>query len=215
MTLEQLIQLYRAQSLDSQMPFLCDDVLLTIYANEAQVEACRRGQLLVSTSVTQVEAAAEDLPLPPNAICTIRQARVAGEPVVEVNADAMDALYPGWQDDANLGQPRFLVSGINTGKLNLWPRPNANMPVRLTVQRLPAKHLYSSGDTPEIRQELHPALVEWMLYRAYSRTDSDLADPQKAMVALANFEAEFGRKVSGRNETWVRQGLGVMPGPIA
>ena len=29
------------------------------------------------------------------------------------------------------------------------------------------------------------------------------------------FEAEFGRKSSGRNEEWVRRGAEMMPGPIA
>ena len=68
---------------------------------------------------------------------------------------------------------------------------------------------------PEIRPELHRGLVEWMLFRAYSRQDTDLYNDAKAAIALGRFEAEFGRKTSGRNEEWVRRGSDPMPGPIA
>ena len=47
MTLGEMIALYRAQAGDAAEPYFCDDALLTIYANEAQMEACRRGQLLL------------------------------------------------------------------------------------------------------------------------------------------------------------------------
>jgi len=87
--------------------------------------------------------------------------------------------------------------------------------IKLTVQRLPLRPMRDGNDKPEIRQELHPALVNWMLYRVYGRTDSDIFDPSKAAVALANFESEFGRKASGRNEEWVRSGHVSIPGPIA
>lgn len=215
MNLQELIAAYRAQSKDSCEPFLADDGLLTIYANEAQVEACRRGQLLVGTVFVEAKAGAEDVALPANAIRVIR-ATVGGRPLEGITADGMDAIFCGWQDHGNRAQPRYLVSGINTGKLNLWPRPDVDCTIRLTLQLLPSKRLASlTNDSPEIRSEMHPALVEWMLYKVYSQTDSDLFDPSKAAFALANFEAEFGRKSSGRNETWVRQGDGLMPGPIA
>lgn len=46
MNLQEMIQLYRAQADDGQPDPLCRDPILTIYANEAQEEACRRAQLL-------------------------------------------------------------------------------------------------------------------------------------------------------------------------
>ena len=70
-------------------------------------------------------------------------------------------------------------------------------------------------DEPEIREEAHEALVEWMLYRAYSRQDIELYDEQKARSALASFEAEFGRKTSLRNEQWVRDGADLDVPPLA
>ena len=218
MTLEELIALYRADAFDQHEPYLCGDELLTLYANEAQDEACRRGQLL-RDSISPIcrvayGAGAEHIALDGKIIDVLR-ARADGHAMCLVSLDDMDRMMPSWQDDTQQGRPTYLVSGLATGALFLWPRPATDGIVALTVQRLPLKRLANDTDKPEIRPELHAALVNWILFRAYSRQDSELHDAQKAALALSRFEEEFGRKASGRNEQWVRNGSGVMPGPIA
>lgn len=54
-----------------------------------------------------------------------------------------------------------------------------------------------------------------MLFRAYSRGDTDLYNDIKAQLALDRFEAEFSRKRSGQNEAWVRNGVAAGPRPLA
>ena len=218
MTLEELIALYRADASDQHEPYLCGDELLTLYANEAQDEACRRGQLL-RDSISPIcrvayEAGAEHIALDGKIIDVLR-ARADGHAMCLVSLDDMDRMMPSWQDDTQQGRPTHLVSGLATGALFLWPRPATDGIVALTVQRLSLKRLSNDVDKPEIRPELHAALVNWILFRADSRQDTELHDAQKAALALSRFEAEFGRKASGRNEQWVRNGPGVMPGPIA
>jgi hypothetical protein len=229
MKLKDLIALYRAQSLDAddQQPF-CDDALLTQYANEAQDEACRRGQLLVRSSGelcnVAYEAGAETVAIS-NRIVQIMRAFAGTMPVGTMDVERMDDMHPGWQFESHQGQPTVLVTGLATDTLYFWPRPSEAGVLRLTVQHMPVKLMRlsseeegedaSDDDSPEIRPELHPALVDWMLYRAYSRDDTDLFNDAKARLALGRFEAEFGRKASGRNEQWMRQGGGMMPGPIA
>ena len=220
MTLAELIALYRADSLDQADPPFCSNELLTLYANEAQDEACRRGQLLrdslASLCTISFEAGDEAVGLDHRVIRVLR-AFVDGHEAWVVDVEEMDCLRPGWQfqDATTAGRPLRLVTGMSTGKLHLWPKPSQDGVIRLTVQRLPLKPMRADGDSPEIRPELHRALVPWMLYRAYSREDSDLYNDRKAAVHLAKFEAEFGHKASGRNEEWVRRGSGLTPGPIA
>ena len=225
MTLEQLIDLYRAQSMDGKFAVsggpddaFCSDELLTIYANEAQEEACRRGELLRDSAsavcVVTFAADAQAVALDPRIVRVI-SARVDGHPSSLVSGAEMDMFYPNWQDDGARNRPTHLVSGMTTGMLHLWPIPAAPGTIRLTVQRLPLKQLANDNDKPEIRPELHRGLVEWMLFRAYSRQDTDLYNDAKAAIALSRFEAEFGRKISGRNEGWVRRGSDPMPAPIA
>lgn len=214
MNLQELINLYRAQAGDNKEPYFCDKDLLTLYANEAQVEACRRAQLLVDTAHVQLQASQELVGLPPHAL-RVTRAFVNRQPVRVVSVQDMDAMHPGWQFDNPQSQVTHLVSGVTSGALHLWPCPNAELELVMTVQSLPKQSLVDEGDTPEIRPEAHAGLVEWMLYRAYSREDNDLYNDAKAILALRRFEAEFGRKASSRNEEWVRSGAAMMPGPIA
>lgn len=218
MTLDELITLYRADTLDQTDPPFCDDELLAIYANEGQDEACRRGQLLRDSSSPMCSisfaAGAETVDLDPRVIRALR-AFADGQAVGVISVEDMDCLFPGWQFHDQQDVPQRLVTGMSTGKLHLWPRPAKAGVLRLTVQRLPLKPMRACTDKPEIRPELHTALVHWMAYRAYGRDDTDMHNDAKAAVALAKFEAEFGRKVSGRNEEWVRSHeADVGPGPL-
>ena len=218
MTLEELITLYRAQSRDDAEPYFCSDELLTIYANEAQDEACRRGQLIRDAAspmcTIAYQAGDESVPVDPR-IVQVVMAFVDGYPVDVIGGDQMDAIMPGWSAATTSARPSRMISGVSAGRMHLWPTPSQTGQIKLRVLRMPLKRLVNDADRPEIRQETHPALVEWMLYRAYSRTDADMQDAAKATTALRKFVAEFGEKHGARNEQWMRDGGSLMPGPIA
>lgn len=218
MTLQDLITLYREQAKDRKAPYFTGDEALTVYANEAQDEACRRGQLLRQSSgpmcLLPFAAGDELVSLDPGVVRALR-AFVNSTMVNVVSVEYMDMNHPNWQADAVRGQPQVLVTGMSTDALHLWPLPEADGHVHLTVQRLPVKAMVAMGDSPEIRREAHPALVDWMLYRVYSSEDTEIYNDNKAQLALKRFTGEFGSKVSTRNETWVRDGVGVLPAPLA
>ena len=218
MTLEQLIALYREQSFDKATPPFCSDELLTIYANEAQDEACRRGDLLRDSSsvVCTIAFSADDesVALDPR-IIEIQRAKVNGQRVALSNSDEMEDELPNWDEDTRRDVPQRLIQGVTTGRLFLWPRPAASGTIKLTVRRLPLDPMANDIDEPEIRPELHTSLVEWMLFRAYSREETEMYNDTKAALCKSRFVAEFGSKASGRNEAWARNGGHVNAPPIA
>lgn len=218
MTLRELIALYREQAQDKKAPYFVSDQVLTIYANQAQDEACRRGQLLRQSTgpmcTLSYAAGDESVPLDPVVVRVLR-AFVDGRTAHVVNVDFMDMNHPNWQTNTVRGRPNVLVTGLDTGALWLWPIPSIDGQIKLTVQRLAAAPMVDLGDAPEIRRESHPALVDWLLFRAHSSEDTEIYNPEKARLALNRFTAEFGNKVSLRNETWVRDGAGAMPNPLA
>lgn len=223
MKLKELISLYRTQSLDKDSDknpedVFCTDDELILYANEAQVEACRRSELLLDSTgpMCTHELIPGQSSIPMDAqVLSIRRAYIGAQPVHAVDAQWLDAAIPGWQDDERCDSPMYLVTGMDSNSLNLYPKPCNTATLRLTVSRLPKVLLKQDDDEPEIRAEHHAGLVEWMLFRAYSREDNDLYNDTKAALCLRRFEAEFGAKVSARNETWLRQAESMLSEPIA
>ncbi|WP_284335432.1 DUF6682 family protein [Comamonas sp. NoAH] len=222
MKVKELISLYRTQSLDKVSGKNHGDIFSTneeliLYANEAQVEACRRSELLLDSTgpmCTHELAPGQRSISLDGQVLTIRRAYIGAQPVRSVDAQWLDDSIPGWEDDERCASPMYLVTGMDSNSLYLYPKPSNAVTLRLTVSRLP-KVLAGDDDEPEIRAEHHAGLVEWMLFRAYSREDNDLYNDTKAALCLRRFEAEFGSKVSARNETWMRQAESVLPGPIA
>lgn len=218
MNLGDLIEAYRDEAHDHATPPFCSDDELVRYANEGQVEAARRAFLLTdSTSpMCTVAYAANDatVALDPR-IIEVREAFIGTEPVCLVSGKQMARFMPAWRMDTLRGQPTRLIYGVDTGKLHLHPRPAASGSIALTVYRLPLVALDDDSDEPEIRAEWHQGIVNWMLYRAYSRRDSDRYEPTLAAESLARFEEEFGKKHGARNEEWSRSGDVSSPPPIA
>jgi hypothetical protein len=67
-----------------------------------------------------------------------------------------------------------------------------------------------SGSTvnPEIPARYHNGLVNWMLYRAFGKQDSETNDPEKSRNSLDKFELEFGKKSSAIDEKYIENNYG-------
>lgn len=219
MTLADLIDAFRDESFDNnRVKYFWSNATLTRFANEAENEACRRGSLLVSSSgptCTYGVSAGQDVVLLDRSVLKIRRAKMAsgGDTLASVTAAQMDLSAQSWELET--GTPIALVTDYQSGAVRLYPVPTSDDTLRMTVSRLPLRPMEADDDEPEIRAEAHPALVQWMLYRAYSRQDAETFDPKKASRALLEFEREFGGKASMRNEQWVRDSHAVGADPIA
>ena len=219
MNLLELIDTYRSLSRDNAQPYFVSDALATILANEAQNEACRRGDLLIdsASSMCSISVSAGD-PLIKlhSSILDVRRAKLANGTahLLPIKTADLDAFAANWESES--GIPSHYVIDYQSGYIRLYPSPSADDDLQITVRRLPAESMADDADEPEIRQEAHLALVHWMMFRAYSTSDSDMYDPIKATNALREFEREFGAKRSVRNEMWSRTTHNAVdPCPIA
>jgi hypothetical protein len=217
MNLRDLIDAFRDEATDNGDPPLWSDARLIRFANEAQIEACRRGQLLTdSTSrVCEVAVPAGDpMVTLDRSISNVVRARLASTRrlLQPVTLEYMDSSGDIWEDAS--GTPFLYVTDCQTGVVRLYPTPTVDDSILLTVQRYPLDAMAADTDEPEIRTDAHYALVQWMLYRAYNKQDADGFNPQKAKTALAEFESEFGRRSSARNEAWRKSGAVIGSDPI-
>ena len=61
------------------------------------------------------------------------------------------------------------------------------------------------NDEPEIAPRYHRSLVNWMLFRAFSKKDTQTQDDRRAAESLALFEQEFGQKSTAVDEVWINE----------
>ena len=203
----ELIASYREEANDKANPPFVKNERLLQFVNEAEREACRRSSLLVDSASDFCEisiSANEPLVDIDPRIINIRRAKlsISTYSLSPVRAEEMDRVNPGWE--LHVGTPTTYVTDYQTNAIRLYPKQQVSATLNITVSRLPKSDMAEDEDAPEIRAEYHPALVQWMLYRAYAQQDADMFDPNKSARALAEFEREFGKKTSGRNEIWAR-----------
>jgi hypothetical protein len=217
MTLEELIAEARTRADDKDGRELWSDAEWTSYANDAEREACRRARLLVDSTTAEIcmlmlEPGAQTLDLDPR-ILFIRRARLAGATrlLTPIHYRDLDEHRGAeWQDET--GEPTHHVLGMDELKFRPYPTPNAEGVVQLTVARLPLEDMLEGEHAPEIRAHHHMGLVDWMLYRAYSKQDSETLDKARAATHMAAFEAEFGKRSSAQDEIWIAANQGIIEG---
>lgn len=207
MKLNDLIDICRIEVDDAVKPYLWSDDELIEYANDAELEACRRGRLLIDSSTAEIcqialVADTATYALDPR-VQFIRRARLTGmRPLKRMNLQDMDGWNPWWEDAA-ASTPSAFIPDFETGKIRLYPTPDADYTLNLMVVRDPLQEMNDDSDTPEIAPRYHRSLRFWMMHRAYLKKDADTNDPKKAAESLALFEQEFGKKSSALDETWI------------
>ena len=228
MTLQGLIDIFRLESDDLKTPPLWTDDELIEYANDGEEQACRRARLLVDSttdSVCSLSFTAGSSPLLTLSpfILGIRGVTwiSSGVPVVRrvlipMLGSRMDEAIPDWETAVVQpgSQPSVYVTGIETQAIRLHPTPAVNGTVELSVFRLPIDKMAALGDEPSIPVYAQRALVQWMLYRAYSKQDADALDAEKAKSAYSLFVQEFGDAKSARNQAWQMQEMRFFPDPL-
>ena len=216
MNLRELIDAVREEAHDLAKPYFWSDTFLTRAANDGEAEACRRGHLLRSSTkdmcYTTAMAGDPMVELDESIIDVVRVR--CGLEVLDVAwSDDLDESEPGWED--HTGSPTHYLMDYETGFLRVYPTPVVDTEIQMTVSHLPENEMVSDSDIPQIKRTSHPALIQWMLHKGYALQDADAFDPQKSARALVEFEKEFGKKTSLRNETWQERRPVISANPVA
>lgn len=205
MTLSELRDSFRRKSGDLAKPYFFTDAELDEWANEAEVEACRRAHLIVDSQgqIAQLSVAAGESVLDIDSrIIAIRRARLSsGRTLRPVVVRSMDESCPGWEN-ATASTPVIYIPDYQTSAIRLHPPSAAKDTVYLTVVRAPMNRMVEDDDCPEIAERYHSALVEYMLAEGFGTADADMFDPKRVERSAANFAAEFGPKISALDERW-------------
>jgi hypothetical protein len=190
---------FRSDADDSATPYLFADTDVNAWLLEAVEEAAVRADLLPefdSAPVCQlaVVAGTQGYTLH-TAISRVTRAdfylgteSANRYELALIDRIELDRVRPDWRTEE--GDPEVLL--IEKGKARLVPKPTSAGVVLLEVFRRPLTPMAQDSDSPEIPALHHRYLVDWALYRAYSRPDTETYDAGRADAALARFEDRFG-----------------------
>lgn len=200
MKLAELIRVAREEADDLARPYLWDDSFIAAQLNEAEREAAERANLLLDMRTGGVarltyRAGRDYVPLDPK-VYQVLHAQIQGErsTLDRVEPEELDESRPHW-DEEPPGRPRAWHV-TNNNELGLYPKPQTDVLLYLRVFRLPLRDMTQDEHKPEIHERWHRYLVDWALYRMFSRRDSEEEDQARAGGYFAAFEARFGYKHS-------------------
>lgn len=202
MNLDQLRQKFRVDADDLVTnPPLWENEWIAAWFTEAEAEAALRGRLIHETAnsaVCQIAVTAgtatytlhrslyelTHLRFVPDGAST-------GELVVLKTREELDRIRPGWRDRSD----RLQFAIQDDTRITLADRPSVNGVLHIEGYRVPLKALENDTDKPEIHTAHHRHLVNWVLFRAFSKPDSDGLDTNRAAKAEAAFADYFGPPV--------------------
>jgi hypothetical protein len=191
-----LVELAKGRADDVAGAALYSDASWLQWAAEAEEEACIRGRLLFddSSAFTRIQLVeGRNTYRLDHRIDYVDSARITrqGASPRDVSMVGVDVIK--CEVDRS-GSPRLAAQVEKT--IRIWPTPDAHGlgTLCLSVYRLPLNPIEDASDEPEIAQEHHVGLVDWMMFRAFSQKDSEKEDLVRADRALFAFEQRFGRR---------------------
>lgn len=203
MNLRQIIDIVREEVGDTKRPYLVSDTMMAYYANRVETMAARQARLIVETQEVPVSAGEPTVDIDPK-IISIRRARISTNPMPLAYRKVrdMDERYPGWDTTVMQSIPGVLVTDYASNQARLYPTPQADATLYLTVTRGPAAEMAEDEDEPEINARYHYGLIDGMKWLITSKEDSDLYDAKMSKMALESFVAEFGPVISAVDEQY-------------
>lgn len=210
MNVAELIALTRQELDDETAPYLWPDDFLLDALVDAEHEACRRGRLLLDSTTAatcQIAVTAGTALYPLDArVIQVNRVIVAGEPMPLCPAMMrdLDGSIGAWQT-MQADPPTHWCPDYQANRVLLVGIPQSNGTLNLTVERLPLTDVNDMEDVPEIPARYHRNLRHWMMFRAYSKRDSETFSKEHAADCLALFEREFGPPRPAYDEQWIAQ----------
>lgn len=174
------------------------DYQIDAYANEAVIEACIRGRLLVDSSTAEIcsipiVAGTAAYPFDPRIIMILRGKMASSTtPLGRASFTMLDERYDNWE--AQEGKVETFVTGMDKNQIRLFKVPVSDDTLKLTVIREPLESLVDDENVPEIHPRLHQPLILWIKHRAYQNQDSQMWDKNRSDVHLEMFERKFGKR---------------------
>ncbi|KWT73776.1 hypothetical protein [Candidatus Magnetominusculus xianensis] len=183
MTIAEIISLTRGRLRDSvEGTYFSDDELLAML-NDTIEEFCRETLILEDSQTPEIcsipVVEGQGYYTLDRRIIFVTRAYLANYGRLEkINAKDLDWWYYKWESTA--GCPHVFIADLETQKLRLYPTPDNNYQLNLSVFRMPLKRISKDAEYPNMEPEINPrhhySLIDGIVSRAYQTNDSQTFD---------------------------------------
>jgi len=199
MTLQEFLERLREDFLDDRIqPYYWSDDTLLRYAIDAEREACRRSNILITNLEDamcniSITAGTSSYSLHPKILYILAAYNTTDNyPLYQVERVALDSEIPNWRTLESDTPSWFFIETPDI--ITIVPTPTHDFVLNLTVSHLPLNDEKQVSDSFEIPEQYQDDLLYWAAYLALSKEDINTDRKAKAQYFLQQFEAAFGRR---------------------
>lgn len=201
MTLLELVQRFREDAFDLVQPYLFDDSNIKHWFNDAVKEAAIRGRL-IHESVNPLVCTIQVLPgisvyplhdsLYEIECIFLFDAPMPTRPetIYQISQEDLSDIWYDWR--TRTGRPEYAIQQDTS--IRLSPTPVNEGVISMEGYRTPLAPMVLDSDRPEININHHEQLIQWALYKAFSKPDGETFDPSRAAIAKQEFTDYFGER---------------------
>lgn len=189
MNTTELLDVFREEVSDQELPYLWSDSLIYRYIDDAQkwfcrltygIEDSRTFKITTSVDVEWYKIDTRILKLR-----DVVNLTTLGKPISLIAVEKM--ADNNLRFDGTKGSVKVLITGLEKNYLRTYPIPNVSEVLELRTFRLP--NTVEAGDDFEIDEQHHLPLLDWVKHRAYNVHDAETYDAKKAEKFGGKFEA--------------------------
>lgn len=159
------------------------------WANEGQQAIVTRNRVLKRRVATTATKGVDEYTFPNEPIHQIASIELAGAILANMPfEDAERRIMTADPNKTEVGRPIFWYEW--GGTFNVWPKPDVDYPLVLRYTAAPTKLTGNQAQVLQISDKIYPALVEYVLWRAYEMDE----DWQAAQQKQASYEAMIAQQ---------------------
>lgn len=173
-----------------------DTTELLEWLNDAQREVAiyRPDACTVTTSMTCSAGTRQTLPSAATALVDVVR-NTAGAAVRKVPREILDAQLPTWHAATAGDTKHFMYDPRLPREFYVYPPATSSTSLVIRYQTAPTD-LASTGSTITVDDLYAGPLLDYILWRAYSKDAEYTANPERAAAARAAFDRSMGAKVA-------------------
>jgi len=132
-----------------------------------------------------------------------------GNAITIVDRGIMDACYPGWRNESTSTVVKHVIYDPVKLPKKYWvypPSPGTNY-IEIISAKIPTL-LTASSENLTLGDEYVPAVLDWVLYRSFSKDAEYNESANRALVHLDAFQMGLGMRDESENRFAPRRGQG-------